>query len=160
MHFVTESLVVGNLDDAKQPSPGVGGLLFLAEEHDVTPPPGIAFTKVPLKEFAEADPVLLNQAVDWLEQQPPSTTLMICCRAGMGRSVSAAIAFLCCVKGMGYREALLLLKARRPGATPLPSLEQTIGIIRRLRQTRAHEPEGQPRGSKPAQASGHDSSAR
>lgn len=160
MHYVTDMLLVGNLDEARRPLPGIGGLLFVAEEYEITPPRGIAFAKVALKEFTEVDPAVLNRAVAWLEEQTSSKPLLICCRAGMGRSVSVAVAFLCCVKGMGYAEALALLKARRPGSTPLPNLEHTIGAVQRLRQTRAHDTEGQARSSKPAQAPGQGSSSR
>jgi protein-tyrosine phosphatase len=59
---------------------------------------------------------------------------MVCCRAGMGRSVSMVIAYLCCVQGMAYDEALNLLKMRRPGAMPLPELEATIRQVIRMRQ--------------------------
>lgn len=142
MHYVTESLVVGNLDDAQQPPPFVGGLLFVAEEHQIKPPQGIAYKWVPLKEFGEADPHDMKVAVDWLEQQAPANRLLICCRAGMGRSVSVVIAYLCSVKGMSYVEAVTLLKARRPGSTPLPNLEQTIEHVQRMRLARDHQGQG------------------
>src|SRR2546428_210701 len=75
---------------------------------------------------------------------PPSHQLMVCCRAGMGRSVSMVIAYLCCVKGMSYVDAVQLLKARRPGATPLPGLERTIKKVQQLRQARASQSHGHP----------------
>jgi protein-tyrosine phosphatase len=69
---------------------------------------------------------------------------MVCCRAGMGRSVSMAIAYLVLVKGMKYAEAESLLRARRPGATPIPHLERTIERVRQLRQGRDGQGQGQP----------------
>lgn len=134
MHFITDSLLVGNLDDARRPPPYVKALLFLAEEQEVTPPPGLFFARVPFKEFAEPDPLKVLNAVEWLERHADSQRVMVCCRAGMGRSVSVIIAYLCCIKGMQYTEAVKLLSARRPGASPLPRLEAIIEKVKRLRR--------------------------
>ena len=142
MHFITESLLVGNLEDAHKPPPFIHGMLIVAEEREVNPAPGIMHERVPLKEFGEADPHDVQKAVEWLERQAPTHQLMVCCRAGMGRSVSMVIAYLCCVKGMSYSDALQLLKARRPGATPLPGLERTIQKVQQLRQARASQDGG------------------
>jgi len=143
MHFITESLSVGNVDDAHEPPPFIDGMLIVAGEREVKPAPGVVHARVPLKEFGEADPLDVQKAVEWLEQQAPSRQLMVCCRAGMGRSVSMVIAYLCCVKGMSYDEAVQLLKARRPGATPIPKLERTIKKVLELRQARAGQGQGQ-----------------
>ena len=94
------------------------------------------YERVPLREFEEADPADVKKVVDWLERHEPAYRVMVCCRAGMGRSVSMVIAYLCCAKGMSYVEAVDLLKSRRPGATPLPNLEKTIERVRVLRQGR------------------------
>jgi len=133
MHHVTESLLVGNLEDAKKPPLFVEGVLFLAAEHDIPPPDGVLFTRIPLVEFGQATPQQVYEAVAWLEQHALKKKIMVCCRAGMGRSVSMVIAYLCCVQGMEYSEATQLLKARRPGATPLPMLEDTIRQVIQMR---------------------------
>lgn len=135
MHFVNEQLMVGNIDDAQKPPPFVGSVLFVAGEHTITPPKGVAYHYIPLKEFGQADPKDVKAAVDWLVQQPPTNKLLVCCRAGMGRSVSMVMAYLVCVKGMSYADAEKLLKARRPGATPIPHLQETIEQVKQLRQS-------------------------
>lgn len=134
MHYVTESLLVGNVNDAEHPPPSVGAVLFLAAERKIEPPAGVLFERVPLNEFSEADPADVKRAVDWLGHHLAAHRVMVCCRAGMGRSVSVVITYLCCMKGMPYTEAVQLLKARRPGATPLPNLEVTIEKVRQLKQ--------------------------
>lgn len=126
MHLITDSLLVGNLDDAQNPPPAVGALLFVAEEHEVQPLPWLDFAKIPMKEFAEPDPALLAKAVRWIDAHLSNTRLMVCCRAGMGRSVSVIIAYLCCAQRMPYDDAVKLAKRRRPGALPLPGLRQAI----------------------------------
>jgi len=128
--------MVGNLEDAHKPPPFVKGVLFLAAEHSVTPPIGVMFECAPLTEFQEADPEIVRRAIEWIERYESSGPVLVCCRAGMGRSVSVVIAYLCCMKGMHYPEAVALLKSRRPGATPLPNLVQTIEQVQLLRQTR------------------------
>ncbi|ALA57123.1 dual specificity protein phosphatase family protein [Nitrospira moscoviensis] len=133
MHLITDSLLVGNLDDAQDPSPVIGGLLFVAEEYIVRPPDWIDYAKIPFKEFAAPNPMLLAKAVQWIEDHLPNNRVLVCCRAGMGRSVSVVIAYLCCVQGMPYEDAVKLVKTRRPGAMPLPDLEAAITEVRALR---------------------------
>jgi protein-tyrosine phosphatase len=139
MHFITDFLLVGNLEDAMRPPTSIHGLLFVAGEHEIRPPSGMAYARIPLKEFGAADPLDVMEAVDWLEQHGTSRRLLVCCRAGMGRSVSIVIAYLCCVKGMSFEEALDLARARRPGTTPLPFLEQTIQAVMRMRLARDNQ---------------------
>ncbi len=134
MHHVTDSLLVGNVEDAKEPSSFIQGVLFLAAEYDITPPPGVLFTKIPLIEFGQATPQQVYEAVAWLEHHAPKKKIMVCCRAGMGRSVSMVIAYLCCVQEMTYHEAVNLLRTRRPGAMPLPELEATIQSVLQMRK--------------------------
>ena len=139
MHSITEVLAVGNVEDARQPPSTIGAVLFLADEIDPAPPPDVPFLKVGLVEFAEPSPLMLHSAVEWLERQPDGTRRLVCCRAGMGRSVSVAIAYLCCVAGLAFPEAVALAKARRPGATPLPNLERCVQKVQELRQTKSGE---------------------
>jgi len=60
----------------------------------------------------------------------------------MGRSVSVAMAYLCCVEGMAYDDVLRLVMSRRPGALPLPQLKDTIEVVQRLRQADRNHPSG------------------
>jgi protein-tyrosine phosphatase len=135
MHFVNEQLMVGNIDDAQKPPPFVGSVLFVSGEHAIQPLKGVAYNYIPLKEYGQADQKDVKAAVDWLAQQPPTNKLMVCCRAGVGRSVSMVIAYLVCVKGMTYADAEKLLRARRPGATPIPHLKETIDQVKLMRQS-------------------------
>jgi protein-tyrosine phosphatase len=66
---------------------------------------------------------------------------MVCCRAGMGRSVSVVMAYLCCVQGMTYEQVFKLVMTRRPGAMPLPNLEEAIAQVRLLRKARTKDKE-------------------
>ena len=92
MDFVTSSLMVGDMQDAQAPPPFVSSVLFLAAEHRISPPTGVLFESVPFMEFQEADPEMLRRAIEWVERSESTGCVMVCCRAGMGRSVSVAIA--------------------------------------------------------------------
>lgn len=134
MHMINKRLLVGNADDAKNPPPQVGAILMVAEEQNVTVPTRIIYAKIPLKEFGQPSVPALHQAVQWVEAHLPDHRLMVCCRAGMGRSVSVVIAYLCCVEGMTYVDALKLALTRRPGGMPLPRLDQVIEEVSNRRR--------------------------
>jgi protein-tyrosine phosphatase len=136
MHQITDSLAVGNISDAERPPATIGAVLLVAEEFSIEAPAGLIYSKIPLKEYGEADIVSLDRAVTWIEQQLPENRVMVCCRAGMGRSVSVAMAYLCCVQGLAYPDVWELAMTRRPGAVPLPNLRATIERVQQLRRTR------------------------
>ena len=133
MHLITDRLLVGSIDDAREPPTVIGTLLLVAEEFTIEPAGWVDYRRIPIKEFAEADPGTLLQAIEWLEQHVPESRVLVCCRAGMSRSVSVVMAYLCCVEGMTYADVLNLVMARRPGAMPLPNLQSAIEQVRLLR---------------------------
>ena len=139
MHVITENLFVGNIHDAREPTVKIGALLLVAAEYTLEPPSWLLYEKIPFSEYAEAEPLLLDQSISWLEQHLSDHRVMVCCRAGMGRSVSVVLAYLCCIQGMTYTEALKLVISRRPGAMPLPNLEQAISQVRLLREARTKD---------------------
>jgi protein-tyrosine phosphatase len=137
MHFITETLLVGNINDASEPPPQISAVLLVAAEFTIQAPSWLLYGRIPFSEYAEAEPPLLDRAVSWVEQHLSDHRVMVCCRAGMGRSVSVVMAYLCCVQGMTYAEVLKLVMRRRPGAMPLPKLEEAIAQVRLLREARA-----------------------
>ena len=139
MHLITENLLVGNINDAKEPLVQIGALLLVAAEYGLQSPGWLISGRIPFSEYAEAEPLLLDQAVSWVEEHLSGNRVMVCCRAGMGRSVSVVMAYLCCVQGMEYAEVLKLVMRRRPGAIPLPNLEEAIRQVRLLREARAKD---------------------
>ena len=139
MHYITETLLVGNINDAIEPPQQISAVLLVAAEFTIQPPSWLLYGRIPFSEYAEAEPLLLDQAVSWVEQHLSSNRVMVCCRAGMGRSVSVVMAYLCCVEGMTYDEVLKLVMKRRPGAMPLPNIEKAITQVRLLRTARAKD---------------------
>jgi protein-tyrosine phosphatase len=136
MHVITDRLLVGNIYDAECPPSTVGAVLLVAEEYSIEAPSRLTYDRIPLKEFGEPDLRSLDRAVSWVEQQVKDHRVMVCCRAGMGRSVSVVMAYLCCVEGLAYDDVVKLVTARRPGAMPLPNLESGIQSLHALRQAR------------------------
>ena len=139
MHLITETLLVGNINDAREPPVKIGALLLVAAEYTLESPRWLPSSRIPFSEYAEAEPLLLDRAVSWVEQHISDHPVMVCCRAGMGRSVSVVMAYLCCVQGMTYAEVLKLVMRRRPGAMLLPKLEEAITQVRLLRAARAKD---------------------
>lgn len=136
MYQITETLAVGNISDAESPPASIGALLMVAAELSIAPPAGVAYDSIPLKEYGEAGVSSLDQAVAWIEAHLPGNRVLVCCRAGMGRSVSVVLAYLCCAEHMAYPDALSLLLKRRPGAVPLPNLRWVIEAVQQLRESR------------------------
>jgi len=134
MHRITDRLFVGNVDDARQPPVQIGAVLLVAEEFNIDVPHWLISGRIPFTEFGEADPKKLVDAVRWVERHVPDNRVMVCCRAGMGRSVSVVMTYLCCVEDMAYADVLKLVKARRPGASPLPNLQAAIDQVCLLRR--------------------------
>ena len=139
MHLITQYLAVGKAEDALNPRWDQAAILNVASESRITPPPGRHYNWIPFTEFAPAEPFQLDEAISWLEQYGKGSRLLICCRAGIGRSVSVAIAYLCLVGDMPYEKALGLVAAQRPGASPIPDLESTIRFVQDLRHQRLRE---------------------
>jgi protein-tyrosine phosphatase len=136
MHQITDTLYVGNILEVERPPAHIGAVLLVAEEFTPTPPAGVIYEKIPLKEFGEAKPASLDQAIDWIARHHPEKHVLVCCRAGMGRSVSVVMAYLCCVQQMEYPDAFQLMMSRRPGACPLPNIQATIEQVQERRQAR------------------------
>ncbi|OQW62695.1 MAG: hypothetical protein A4S17_01525 [Proteobacteria bacterium HN_bin10] len=136
MHQITDKLSVGNIYDAERPPAEIGALLLVAEEYAIEAPAGVVYDRIPLKEYGEAEITSLDRAVAWVERQLPDNRVMVCCRAGMGRSVSVVMAYLCCVEGRSYADVLNLVKVQRPGAMPLPNIQSAIEQVRQLRLRR------------------------
>ena len=136
MYQITDTLFVGNIYDAERPPSNLGVVLFVAEEFTIKPPPGVIYDRIPLKEYGEATPASLDRAVEWIERHIAGNRVMVCCRAGMGRSVSVVMAYLCCVLDMHYADVYQLVTTQRPGACPLPNLRSSIDRVHQLRQSR------------------------
>ncbi len=64
--------------------------------------------------------------VEWLAGHLPEHNILVACRAGLGRSPSIIIAYLCYIHGLSFEDAQNLVTQKRPGTTPLPHLVSVI----------------------------------
>ena len=135
MDCILDSLYIGNIEDAQAPPPTISAVLWSAVDLKLPQPQDRLLGRIPLREYTEADPMDIESALAWLERYLPHHQILVACRAGMGRSVSIVIAYLCCIKDLPYEEAVTFVRERRHGATPLPRLEQTIEKVKKIRQT-------------------------
>lgn len=133
MHIVFESLLIGNQYEAQAPPPFVSAVLWAALEPALVAPPVAAFARIPLREFAEPDPIDIHAGIVWLHRHLPTHRVLVACKEGKGRSVSLVIAYLCCIREMPYEDAVRFMKRCHPGSTPLPHLRSCIDAVKQMR---------------------------
>jgi protein-tyrosine phosphatase len=124
--YVDHQLYIGEQADAESPPAFITAVLWTAVDIHISPPPNIAFARLPLKEFTEPDPIDLQMGVEWLARHLPEHHILVACRVGFGRSPSLIIAYLCCIHGFSFEEAQAFVIEKRPGTTPLPHLAALI----------------------------------
>lgn len=82
----------------------------------------------------------LDDAAMFIAENIKKGCVLVHCGAGLSRSVSVVIAYLCRYAGMSYSEALSLVKARRPGAAPADCFKLAIERWLSLRELSEKEP--------------------
>jgi protein-tyrosine phosphatase len=129
MDFILDNLAVGNRHDAALPDPRITAMLCVAEELE---PPAFATIqhKIPVVDMRPLPPEQLVEAIGWIERHIAREQILVFCNAGVGRSPSIAIGYLCCAHGYGFGEAVEHVARRRPQISPLPGL---LEVIERLR---------------------------
>jgi len=123
---IIERLCVGDQLDAEAPPPFITAILWTALDPRISPPANRVFARLPLKEYTEPDLIDLQAGVEWLARHLSEHHILVACRAGLGRSPSIIIAYLCCIQHLSYEKALQLITEKRPGSTPLPHLDSII----------------------------------
>jgi protein-tyrosine phosphatase len=72
----------------------------------------------------------LREAVAWLRENLEGNMVLVFCNGGVGRSPSVVIAYLCCVLGLGFGEAVEFAARKKPYISTLPDLITSIDQIR------------------------------
>lgn len=129
MNFILENLAIGDCREAVHPPPGISALLCVAQEIDppVTDLPG---HKVPMADMQPIPPEQLREAVEWLRDHIADHGILVYCNAGVGRSPSVVVAYLCCVLGFPFGEAVEYVARRKPYMSILPELVTSIDKVR------------------------------
>lgn len=131
MDYVIEHLALGNAADAAATPSTVTALLCVAAELGMPPAP--LGHKIPIIDFRPIPAVQLAEAVEWIEARLPAQTVLVYCNAGVGRSTSVVIGYLCIANGLGFGQAVEFVARKRPHMSILPELLTAIERVRASR---------------------------
>ncbi len=121
---ILERLAVGSAADARRAPETFTALLNVAEEVDLGGE-GRTVHKISLKDLIPISPEAMSEAIMWIKEHIRHQGVLVVCNAGIGRSPSVAIGYLCSV-GFGYEEAVRFVKGRRGDIAPVPNLAFSI----------------------------------
>jgi protein-tyrosine phosphatase len=129
MKFIVENLAVGSYEDALRPPSEIKALLNVAQERDIETK--LLYYKVPIADMKPIPVAQLKEAVEWIRAHIDSYKILVFCNAGVGRSPSVVIGYLCCFRGLGFDNAVALVTKRKPDISILPRLIQSIQDVKR-----------------------------
>lgn len=126
MFFILENLAIGSFQDAQSAfQQNINAFLNVAEELDLALSQEILYHKIPIKDFFPIPPEKLKEAVDWIAKHIDKYKILVFCNAGIGRSSSVVISYLCSI-GFGFGEAVEFVARKKPDISILPNLIKTI----------------------------------
>jgi len=128
--FILDNLAVGSHNDSLHPPQEVSALLCVAQEKDVEDRSRI-WHKVPIIDMQPIPVEQLKEALAWIrDAHRQGMKVLVFCNAGVGRSPSVIVAYLCCVHGYGFGQAVEFLARKRPYSSMLPDLITTIDTVK------------------------------
>lgn len=123
---VLDRLALSNAQTAQHARPKeFSAILNVAEEIRLELPPEVVFHHLPLRDFVPIPSQKMREAIRWISQHIATHRVLVCCNAGVGRSASVVIGYLCSV-GFGYGEAVEFVARKKPDISTLPRLIETI----------------------------------
>jgi protein-tyrosine phosphatase len=128
MRFILDNLSIGNYEAALNPPPTISALLNVAAERDLQETTRL-YHKVPIIDMQPIPATQMQEAVAWLKRYISEHQVMVFCNAGIGRSSSVVIGYLCCSLGYGFGEAVEFVARRKPDISILPNLIETIKAV-------------------------------
>jgi protein-tyrosine phosphatase len=126
--FILDNLAIGNYEAALSPLPGISALLNVAAERDLQDTTHL-YHKIPIIDMQPIPATQMREAVAWLKRHIIEHQIMVFCNAGIGRSSSVVIGYLCCCLGYGFGEAVEFVAKRKPDISILPNLIETIAAV-------------------------------
>lgn len=130
MEFVLDELAVGDAADGASPPPPISALLCVAAELELGFPDKIAH-KVPVVDMQPIPSGQLQEAVLWIRDHIAEHSVLVFCNAGVGRSSSVVVAYLCCDRGYSFGEAVEAVASRHPYMSILPNLIIGVDAVKR-----------------------------
>ena len=131
MDFILDNLAIGNAQEAAQPPGEITALLCVAQEINIQEIVRIQY-KVPIIDMQPIPARQLREAVEWIMENIALQTILVFCNAGVGRSSSVVIAYLCAVLDFGFGEAVEYVATKRPYMSILPNLLLSIQQVKSL----------------------------
>jgi len=125
MDFILENLAIGDYEEALEPSSQIDALLCVAKERDIHDT-RCKYHKVPIVDMQPIPPEQMREAVAWIRDNINDRKIMVFCNAGIGRSPSVVVAYICCILGVSFGEGVEYVAVRKPYMSTLPNLILTI----------------------------------
>ena len=125
-----ENLAIGNYESALNPPPEISALLNVATERDLEKE-DLLYHKVPIVDMQPIPPEQMHEALEWIKEHIMNHTIMVFCNAGIGRSPSIVMGYLCCELGYGFGQAVEFVARRKPSVSMLPDLIITIEVAKK-----------------------------
>jgi protein-tyrosine phosphatase len=123
--FILDNLAIGNYEAALDPPPTISALLNVAAERDL-PDTTLVYQKIPIVDMQPIPSEQMREAVEWIGDHVPEYHVMVFCNAGVGRSSSVVIGYLCCRMRYGFGAAIEFVARKKPDISILPNLIETI----------------------------------
>ncbi|MGM0454217.1 MAG: dual specificity protein phosphatase family protein [Thermodesulfobacteriota bacterium] len=131
MDYILDNLAIGHFNDTIEPPREISALLCVAKECDIDVTP-LSYHKVPIEDMRPIPSAQLKQSVTWIYDHIEDHRIMVFCNAGVGRSPSVVVAYLCCMAGYGFGEAVEFVAVRKPKMSILPDLITSIGKVKEM----------------------------
>lgn len=126
---ILDHLTVGPYETALSPPDDVEALLNVAEEHDLPDTERLTY-KVGMRDMHPIPVDQLEEAVRWVAEHIDDYHIYLFCNAGVGRSASVAVSYLCCYRDFSFGEAVEFVARRKPDISTLPELIERIDVVR------------------------------
>jgi protein-tyrosine phosphatase len=127
--FILDNLAIGNFEEAQAPPAEIDALLCVAQEIDLTPVDRL-YCKVPIVDMQPIPAGELREAVEFIAGNISAHKILVFCNAGVGRSPSVVVAYLCCKLGYGFGQAVEHVARCKPFMSVLPNLILSIEALR------------------------------
>jgi protein-tyrosine phosphatase len=128
MKFILDNLAIGSYEDALKPPSEITVLLNVAIEKDIETK--LLYHKVPIVDLQPIPSEQMKEAVEWIRNHIDRYKVMAFCNAGIGRSPSVVIGYLCCFLGYSFGDAVEFVAKRKPDISILPELIRTIEVVK------------------------------
>lgn len=132
MDYILDNLAIGNAREASQPASSISALLCVAQEIEI-PSTSLIYYKVPIIDMQPIPEQQLEEAVEWIHHHIQNYKILVFCSAGVGRSTSIVVGYLCTMLGFKFGTAVEFIAQKRPYMSILPNLIVSIDRVKQRR---------------------------